>query len=60
MQVTTWLVFLPPDVPARGWDLLRVTAGPHTGVYELSGDPWPVESPAGGVTAEPRARRESR
>jgi hypothetical protein len=48
--VTTWRVFLPPDVPARGWDALRLDDGtllglPDGTLFELRGDPARVVNP---------------
>lgn len=37
VQITTWRVWLPLDVPARGWDALRLADGT---LLELEGDAW--------------------
>ena len=50
VQVTTWRAFLPADVPARGWDALRLDDGallglPNGTIFELRGDPVRVVNP---------------
>jgi hypothetical protein len=50
LQVTTWRAFLPKDVPARGWDAIRLDSGallglPDGTIFELRGDPARVVNP---------------
>ena len=45
IQLSSWRVFLPPDVQLRGWDAVEVDEG----VYELNGDPAQWRSPVTGV-----------
>lgn len=47
VQTSVFRVFLPPDVPVRGWDAIELT---ETGErFELDGDAWMVRNPRTGL-----------
>jgi hypothetical protein len=52
VQITLWRTWLPPTVPADGWDRLRVLTGPLAGrifELELTGDANPAAPARDGV-----------
>jgi hypothetical protein len=57
VQVVTWRVFLPADVPAKGWDLLRLADGRE---LELRGHAWAVVNPRTGELSHVEAYCEER
>lgn len=47
VESNTWRLFLPPDVPVRGWDAIELSG---TGWrYEIEGDGWEVRNPRTGL-----------